>query len=297
MNLNLATMYGTPGAEAVAAEEQEKVAQTELFCKLAADNGIDLNQFNDEQIQELWNSTFTKTAEEEKDKKENPFAKKEEGKEHEGKESKKEEEKEHEKEAAAQAEFEATKVAQAKLAEADYLGRLMAHAYVNELGQIGSAMGQDKEAAAKEASKASELLARFKGHAGGAAEKLKEHAGKLKGHAEQGAEKAKSHVKSHPASYAGGAGAAGGAAAGYAAGHHKKASALDEIAAELAVEKAAAAGWNAEEAAERLGAALTLGSLSDSEKVASAANYGEAREIRALELLEAVGYPINWDAA
>ena len=39
MDLNLASMYGTPGGQE-AAEDQEKVAQAQLFSDLATENGI-----------------------------------------------------------------------------------------------------------------------------------------------------------------------------------------------------------------------------------------------------------------
>jgi hypothetical protein len=96
-----------------------------------------------------------------------------------------------------------------------------------------------------------------------------------------------------------GAGATGLAAAGYGAkklhdAHkEKKSSALDELAAEAAVVKAAEAGWDVDEAAGRIGAILTLG-VEDSTKIASADDLGTAVEIRSLELLETAGYPVTW---
>lgn len=313
MNLNLASMYGTPGVDAAAAEEQEKVAQTELFCKLAAENGIDLNQYNDEQIQELWNATFSKTAEEEEKKEEKkapPFAKKDDSDEDE------------EKKAAAYAEFEATKVAQAKLAEADYLGRVMAHAYVQELGQIGESMEKDAGRASDLALKGAVGVEKLEGAAGRALAKGKAGLEKLKMRAGVTKERAEKAVGSHlervgkktlNIAAKGGAGAAdpktlrrvgagvygvgtaGTAGAGYAAhkAMDKKGSALDEQAAGLALEKAAEAGWDADEAADRLNALLTLG-VGESEKLAAAETFDDALELRSLELLETAGYPINW---
>jgi hypothetical protein len=122
MDLNLASMYGTPGGE-----EFEKTAQAELFAKLAADEGINLNNLEDHQISELWNSTFgTKLAGEECE------------------ECGKSECECEEKTSAAQ-EFYREKDYQEKVAEADYLGRVMAHSYVQELGNIGD--GMDKQGA------------------------------------------------------------------------------------------------------------------------------------------------------
>jgi len=64
----------------------------------------------------------------------------------------------------------------------------------------------------------------------------------------------------------------------------------------LAIEKAASNGWNAEEATERVRAVFTLGagSPAESEKVASANNAEQAMDLRACELLELAGYKINW---
>jgi hypothetical protein len=77
--------------------------------------------------------------------------------------------------------------------------------------------------------------------------------------------------------------------------HKKKASALDELAVTAALEKAAAAGFDMEEATDRIAAVATLG-LADSEKVASApaGDLDAAVDIRSLEYLEAAGYPVEW---
>jgi hypothetical protein len=77
----------------------------------------------------------------------------------------------------------------------------------------------------------------------------------------------------------------------------KEASAQFDIdAGNLAVEKAASVGWDADQAVERLNAILTLGvgDPSESEKVASAQSPEQALDARACELLEMAGYTINW---
>jgi hypothetical protein len=87
-----------------------------------------------------------------------------------------------------------------------------------------------------------------------------------------------------------------GAAAGAAeAGKGKKASAIDEFAAERAVEKAAEAGWDADEAIQRINSVFTLGTIGDSEKIAAAKDVDGAVDIRSLEILEAAGYPVTWE--
>lgn len=121
MDQELAAMYGTP----TAVEDQEKVAEAQLFAKLAAENGLDLTQFNDDQIQELWNATFSKQAstevQEQKPDEEEKIA------------------------AAARAEFQAHQEWQEKVAECDKLGRVMAHAYVQELGLIDQQLQKQAE--------------------------------------------------------------------------------------------------------------------------------------------------------
>lgn len=78
----------------------------------------------------------------------------------------------------------------------------------------------------------------------------------------------------------------------------KLGSAVDQLAAKSALEKAASAGWDATEAAGRINAVLTLG-LGESEKIAAQAatlDVETATEIRALEFLQAAGYPVTWNS-
>ena len=271
MNLDLAAMYGTPGAES-AIEEQEKIAQAELFAKLAADNGIDLNQLGDEQIAELWDGTFGKTAGDDKDEDDKK-----------GRRAS-EDDDEDDKSKKAAAEFYAVKEAQDKVAEADYLGRVMAHSFTSEMDQIKEAgrMGDAAEAVGGH-------LERTGRKAGNLFKSKKDIIAEEAGHkATMSATKAK---RIGGGLYAGGAAVTG--AGGYAATRKKESSALDVEAAELAFQKAAGAGWDVNEASERLTAVLTLGPL-ESEKIASASTYGEALEVRSLELLAQAGYPVEW---
>jgi hypothetical protein len=275
MDMDLAAMYGTPGGEEYA-EDFEKTAEADLFVKLAAENGIDLNQLDDEQISELWDYTFAKEAQEKKDEDD--------------------EDEEEEKKSAAELEFLEQQEFQEKVAEMDYLGRLMAHAYVQELGNIGDSME-------KEAGKAKELAGKAWGAVKGAP-------GKAWGGAKKGGKaidvraqrlgewmtrgKATKPWQKRLAGYgAPGAAAAAAGGGGYAA-MRKKSSAIDELAMDRAVEKAAESGWDPEEAAHLVGALGTLGGIEESEKLAFADNTDEAIEIRASEYLEAAGYPVEW---
>lgn len=282
----------------------EKAAQFELFAKMAANNGIDLEKLSEEQIAYLWNETF-KTAE--------PF----EGKETPKEEKEEEEAKKKDEEKKAAAEFEEKRAAAAKLAEADYLGRFMAHALTDEIRKIAS--GETKEAGAGEklregakavvdaVKKAPSRLAGSKGEIRELSNKAKDMesiaggrspAGRRKfmaaaQKAHDAAESERKAVRNTRLAVGGSAvGLAGGAAA---AGHKKESSALDELAGESAILKAGAAGFDAFEAASRIEAVLTLG-VDESTKVASASDLPEAIEIRSLELLEAAGYPVTWNA-
>lgn len=133
MDEQLAAIYGTGQPVAYDQEDLQKTAAAELLVKLAAEQGVDLNQFSDQEIGEMITDLY-KSAQEEGAP---PFPpkKEEEGAKHEAEESPDKEKKEEEKE----------KEAQAKFAEADFLGRVMAHAMVQELNNI------DKKASAQPA--------------------------------------------------------------------------------------------------------------------------------------------------
>lgn len=303
MDQLLAEFYGnvkTASAQTeTASPEQVKQAQVDLFMKLAADNNIDLEALNEDQIAHLWNATFEKAAsdkdEEEKEKESEgeppPFAKKD------------------DKEEAAKKEHEEKKEAMAKMAEADFLGRVMAHSMVNELRKIASANeGGEGEGESKEAAMPA-ALAKALGKAKDVAGKAADKGGKaLESVGKKVTEKATgvgthgmkpSHAKAVGGATVGaGAAAAGGAAFAAKKGlsKDKKASAIDELALEEAVKMAGEAGFDAEEAAAKVAAVATLSLLGESEKVASAPDHAAAIGVRALEYLEAAGYPVTWES-
>jgi hypothetical protein len=314
MDQFLANYYGTNGASQSTETTIDKEAEAsfELFAKVAAAEGIDLTKMSDEQVLEL----YTKVASEEPEKDD----------------KEEEEKKEKEKEAAAKAELAAktaaaaaapvvataTSDAQEKIAEADYLGRIMAHAYVQEMKKIAEATPAETD---KEASrsfsfggfeKKKGLFEKLKGHGASAMEKIKEHggkahekgkelAGKAKEHGsaaaakiKEHAGKAKEHVGAHRGKYEAG-GAAAAAGAGFAAGHKKEGSALDELAAERAMAKIAEANWDIEQGAQLLTELISKGASEENTKIAAAQGDLEgALEIRSLELLEQAGYQVNW---
>jgi hypothetical protein len=189
-------------------EEAEKLAEVELFTKLAEENGIDLDQLSQDQVNDLWYA-FKTAGDEEPEKKE---------------EEKDDKEEKVEK---AKAEFAEKKEASMKIAESDELGRLMARSFMDEVQKLASGQPPTQPKVAS----------------------------------------APTPVTSAPA--------------------------IDQLAAELACEKAASAGYNADEAAQRVIAVLTLGAP-DSIKVASAETLESAVDVRALELLELAGYPVQY---
>ncbi len=282
--------------------EAEKVAQMELFTKVAAAEGIDLDKLSEEQIAFLWNETMNKVASSDGEPKESEV---EATKESEGDptEEKKEE---------AKKEHEQKKEASAKLAEATMLGKVMAHSMVAELREISKAAEagapadpgetpepeESKEAAMPPA--LAKALGKGKEVAGKAVGAAKEVAGKAKDKAVAAGKSVKEDIKKHPGKAAGTAavGAAGGLA-GLAAskmiGKKKESSAIDQLAIVEAFKLASVEGFDSAEADERLAAVFTLG-LGDSEKVASATNADHAVSLRALEFLEAAGYPVNWES-
>lgn len=298
MDQFLAEYYGTNGT-AQANDEETKLAaaaELELFGKLAAANGIDLNALSDAQVEQLYAETFSKEAE-------FPPGAGTKAKDHEKDDRHENNESKDKREEAAK-EHEEKKASQEKVAEADFLGRVMAHSYVQELNKIAaskemvhvpghgssSSKGHDKGQLFDRKSDAvkpgrGSLLARRARVAAG-------DAGKAIGKA---AKNVATHVGKHSGKY--GLGGAALAAGGTAAAMHKKSSgsALDELASIQAYEKAAAAGWDAEEAAQRIEAVMVLGPTDEDSKVASVATLEEAVDVRSSEILELAGYPVNWE--
>lgn len=305
MNNWLAEMYGTGGQATDGAEGSEKVAQLELFAKLAADEGIDLTQLEPSQVNELYAETFAKAASDDGDEDD------------EGGDSDVEEK--------AKAEHEEKKEGAAKLAEAELMGQVMAHSFVSELNEIqgGDAekMAAMPEALAKGLAAAGKAGKAVAGAAGKAGAKVKEK-GKAVGkfYKEPVAQASKYQKKltdpttrnlQNKLEYKGvrnraagtaakriggtaaGVGAVGGGAAAATKGR-KEASAFDLLAAQNAVKLAATSGYDEEQAVDLINAVYTLG-LGDSEKVAFIEDTADAIHVRSLEYLEGAGYDVNWE--
>jgi len=290
MNALLSSYYGTGPSR--------QDAELEFFAKTAAAQGIDLSQMSDAQVNYLWNNTFNKTAGEEEAIQELV----EQGLTPEQAEQVLEE---------AVQEYEEKKESMAKIAEHDYLGRVMAHAYANELQKIADGeVPAEGVAAVVDAAAKAKLWDRVKDGVGGAYDSVKGGLGKGYEGVKGGLTTAYDWAGRYPGATLGigaGVGAVGAGLGAYALHRHMKKkrlaqeaeaakmSSFDTLAARVALDKLAANGtWNMDEAVRRLDAALTLG-VSETTKVASAGSFEQGVETRALELLQAVGYPVRWN--
>ena len=330
MDLDLARIYGTPGqkiASAAQEEQLEKQAQAELFAKLAADNGIDLGTLSDDQIGGLWENTFgQKLAEDETPEHEKAESKAEEKDEDKKKKASEElAELQDENQKLAFADQAGRVMAHAMVQELNSINESTSKEAMSKV-EIGAKLrragvpttmknlgtkakeigGKLKDiATAKDYRQGRQAVKNINSDIGTAFLHQKAFDEVRKGHPTDvikgnrefltgAAEKAKRHGAIQTGALYGGALAAGGTAA--AIHHHNKnASAIDQLALDMAVEKVAEAGWDMDEAGDRLAAVVTLG-LGESEKIASAP-YGDvntAVEIRSLEFLEAAGYPVEW---
>jgi hypothetical protein len=137
MDPQLAAIYGTN----TDGEDIEKLAAADLAEKLAADDEAEV-EYTDEQINELARAALGGEEGEEEAAVEEPES--EEAEEQEASED--EEEGAEVKEPEEAEKTSAAEEAKEKIAEADYLGRVMAHAYTNELRKIASEQGTEKTA-------------------------------------------------------------------------------------------------------------------------------------------------------
>lgn len=306
--MNISDMLSARFGNAQPAEDDlTKSAQAEWLVKAAAANGVDLTTASDADLLSLYGQVFGKTAEDE---------------------SKEEDEKKKKLEEA-QKEHEEKKAAAELFAQADAYGRIQARAYADELAKIaadtnrttgGVQHGVDASAGsgrgmhstgggnASGGHATTRSSAQFSsGHGGTSAQTTGEY---LKNKAESTAANLKNkamslaakhpevllHLNEHKNKYlAGGALAAGGLAAAAAAHHYnKKESAFNEVAAELAIEKAAAAGYDPNAVADFLISVLPQVTTDHTAKVAAAPDFETALHTRACELLELGGVRINW---
>lgn len=265
----LSEVFGTKVASVEKSpEELEKEASIEFFHGLCQEQGVDLNKLSDNDVETLFKAAMDMR----KEAGEVPpqFAKKDDKKpEEKGGEEDDKKKEAAAKEALAVSEFMSKKAAATKVAEADAMGRIMAHSFVSELSKIAEKDGgfpfppkgkdekdgkDGKDDGKKEASAADRvatLLASFQ-----------------------------AKTASAPAAVEGGS----------------TTPAFDEYAAHQAIDMLKQAGVDETLAYNRVNAVYTLG-LKDSTKIASAADTQEGLRLRALEICEAAGFAVDWSQA
>lgn len=262
MSAVLFETYGTNKTASHTTEDQQKVAEAELFMGLCKSAGIDPAHLTDEQVSALWKAA---AGSEEKP---------------EDKKKKEEEAKQEEKKASATREWQEKRATAEKVAEADALGRIMAHSYVDELKKIAEA--------GKEAALPPQFMQNMKGKGEEKpAEGKPEGKSDDKGKEEKG-DKDKDEDKKKESQDR-----ANALIAKLASGSTSTTPNLDEQAALHAVEMLKSAGHNGDVALARVSAVHTLG-LQESAKIASANTPDTALALRALEYCEAAGYPVDW---
>lgn len=247
MDEQLAAIYGTGQMDE---EDLEKNASAELLVKLAEEEGVDLDDFSDEEIAGMIDEL--------------------------------------------QGQETVTDESQEKVAEADYLGRVMAHSMVQELGEIekeakftkapiytraGKAVKRAIMGSPERYRKAGRGISRaVTGKGSGAVKKLKA------GTRVREALKAGKRVAPEAAGLAA---LTGGAVYAGTRGKKKKASAIDKLAEDRAFEILAESGWVDDEGN------VFVPEGHEQEKIASELDV--AVETQALQMLEEAGYPVQWN--
>lgn len=262
MDPRLAEIYGT-NADTEQTQDTEKVAAAQLAEKLAGEDSLNLENMSGEDLEALAQEVLAADGATEAT-----------------------EEKNEESDESEESEETTDKEASEKLAEADYLGRVMAHSYVQELKNIeksaasyGGMYGEGKKSGKK---------------------KLKDMASKAKGAVSEGMDRAKAVgaitaakasnlAAKHPgkAKALAGLGAAGAGALAAKKMMSKKSSALDTLAAQRALEILEANGIDPDAVDEQ------------EEKTASnpADVLAAAVEARAVELLKERGFEFESEEA
>lgn len=301
MDPQLAQIYGTNTEEAPE-DDLEKSAAAELLVKLAEEEDVDLDQFSDDDIRDMVNDIYTGDAGGDDTVK---VAQADDGSlvyVNDNMEILGAVEDENLEKAAEALGLELVQdedtEAKEKVAEADTLGRVMAHSMVQELNEI------EKDAAGKVEAVKSGLMAAGRAVKGAPAKygkSIKERGQSAAAHLRQakagystggqpltGKQRVmdvlKAGKKVGPEAALGAAGLAGTAGAAHALS--KKGSALEKLAEERAWQIASEAGYVDQE-----GNLL----VPQQEKVAEASELDVAVETAALQMLEQAGIPVEWN--
>ncbi len=258
---DLAAIFGTSTKTAAAqptVEDLEKQAQIDFFSSLCVEKGIDIEKLEETQLADLFKTAMEmrKTASSGDDDKE--------------KKAKEEEAKKKEadaKLASANAEYAEKRAAAQKVAEADAMGRIMAHSYVDELKKIAGEMPPQFMQGKKNDGDADD-----KGKDGKDKEKKEEDAKK------EASAKAAKLIQEFTSK---------------TAGAPAPTPSLDELAGNHAIDMLKQAGVDGAMAIARINAVHTLG-VAESTKIASQTSTEAAIHVRALEYCEAAGFAVDW---
>jgi hypothetical protein len=251
---------GTP-ATGASDEDQQKVAEAQFFNSLCKENGIDITKLDDGQVERLYKAAMTNF---------DPNVQDGGGDEPEKTAAAKAEEEQKAKEAAAAEEWAEKRAAAEKIAEVDALGRVMAHAYVNELQKIAQ-NGLPPALAAKAEEKKEEG---DKGNGEGEKKKEEEEAKK------ESTARAEALIEALNKNASG----------------ESTTQNLDDVAAGWAVELLKQAEVPEDVAKQKIAAALVIG-VPESTKIAMAQTPDQAAYVRALEICEKAGFEVDWDKA
>lgn len=253
MSQVLAEVFNTGATKTASAEDLEKQAQVEFFNGICQSRGINIDELTDGQVENLWKVAMDAMDAEEEEE--------------EAEEEEKEQEKEEKKAAAAvasaQAAWSEKRAAAVKVAEAEAMGRIMAHAYVDELRKL-----------------AGEMPEAFKEHAEKSKKKGDEKDSEEGDEEKTSADRAASLIAELQAKTAA---PAAGAQADF-----------EELAAYQAIDLLKHAGVAEDLAFKKIDAVFTLG-LEESSKTAAVSDFAQAVYVRGLEYCEAAGFPVNWE--
>ena len=260
----LADVYGTGGAD-----DLEKTAQMHILSKLAEEEGVDLSGLDDEQLGEL----YAQVAD--------------------GDEGQEEVYVEPE----PQSEEFLAKEAQAKFEEADFLGRVMAHSFTQEMDKIAGRMDGVKAFASRAGNKAKSIGSSAKSKvvgagkrtgqllAGGRKGEHGEMAGRRAGNSVKGFKQMRGEALKSTGARVGAVGAAGGA--GYAATREKRASAFEKLAEQHAASMLQAHGINPANGMQTPHVAPPVELAQEGDQ------FGQALDERAFEILAENGYDVD----
>lgn len=282
MSAVLGEVFGTTKVASATEEDMLKQAQADFFGGLCREQGINVDDLTDEQIEPLWKVAMEMFSEQQKTAGEMPpqFAKKDGDKDDKGgKPEGKKDDADKEKEAAAtrlqlaEAEFNEKRAAATKIAEAVAMGQIMAHSFVEELSKLAGKDGGGFPFPPKNEGKEKDEKEGKDGKDG----KEKEASS---------AEKAAALVNAFQTATKTASPAAGTSTPNF-----------DETAAIRAIELLKEAKVCDDQMAfNRINAVYVLG-LPESVKIASVSNVNDALHLRALEFCEAAGFQVAWPQA